>query len=161
MPPPITRRRFLEGSGAATLLLALAPAAWAGDPGPIEFAKTLYAQENLWTDVTADDETMKLYLDPSLAKLVTENYAKEGVESALDYDPLIQAQDWDELKTAFTVDSENAKAAVVTVAIENFGERTTVTLDLAMTPAGWRVSDILGGEGASLVAELKRLNAVN
>jgi len=48
---------------------------------------------------------------------------------------------------------------VVTVGIENFGERTNVTLDLTMTSDGWRLSDILGADGASLVKELKRLNA--
>ena len=111
--------------------------------------------------MTADDETMKLYLDANLAALVAENYTKEDFESALDYDPLVQAQDWDELKATFTVDSENAKSAVVTVGIENFGERTTITLDLTMTADGWRLSDICGSDGASLVAELKRLNAAS
>ena len=159
MVAPISRRRFVAGVSVAIAGVALPVVAFAGETDPIAFARSLYALENYWADVTATDETTRHYLDDNLAALVAENYAKDNVESALDYDPLVQAQDWDEVTTHFTVDSQNATSVVVTVGIENFGERTNVTLDLTMTSDGWRLSDILGADGASLVKELKRLNA--
>lgn len=159
MPSVITRRRFLVGTAAAVAVLL--PGATKADSAVIAFAKSLYAFDNYWSGVTEDEETTREYLDQNLADLILQNYAKEDFESALDYDPLLQAQDWDEVKTTFTVDSESDKEAVVTVAVENFGERMFITLQLTNTPDGWRLSDIRGPDGSSLVEELKRLNAAS
>jgi len=160
MPAPIARRRFLVAGLAAAFTTVIAVLAAAEDD-PRAFARSLYAHENLWSDVTADEETTKTYLDADLADLILENHGKESFESALDYDPLIQAQDWDDLRTTYTVNSETDASAVITVVVENFGERIFVTLDLTKTTDGWRLSDIRGPDGASLVEELKRLNAAS
>jgi hypothetical protein len=158
MVAPISRRKFVVGVSVTVVGVTLPAVGLAGETDPVAFARSLYALENYWADITATDESARHYLDDNLAGLVAENYAKDDVESALDYDPLVQAQDWDEVTTRFTVDSQNATSAVVTVGIENFGERANVTLDLTMASDGWRLSDILGADGASLVKELQRLN---
>ena len=113
----------------------------------------------MWSDVTADDAAIAKYLDANLAALVAENYAKDDFENALDYDPLIQAQDFESIKPVFAVEQQTDTRAVVVATVENFGETTVVTLDLTKTAGGWRLADIIAGEGSSLLAELKELNA--
>jgi hypothetical protein len=158
MPSLMTRREFL---GAAAVLAAAAglPAlAFAADD-PIAFAKSLYALQNLWSDATADDETMAKYLDPKLAALVAANYAKDDFESAIDYDPLVQAQDYDQIKPVFKIESQTAKEATVRSTFKNFDEMTTIFLDLTLTAKGWRLSDIRTTAGDSLLLEITELNA--
>lgn len=159
MPASLTRRRALAALVAAGFGVASPVSVQAAESDAEVFARSLYALPQLWADVTADNTTMARYLDHDLAVLVAENNSKEAVESALDYDPLIQAQDFDGLEASYAVDAENDTSAFVTVTIENFGEITVVHLDLAMTPDGWRLSDIRASDNTSLVDELKRLNA--
>jgi hypothetical protein len=150
-------RRALVAAVAATLL-ALPPGMARADDA-LAFAQSLYALPNLWEDVTADAPAIAKYLDANLGNLITVNYAMTDPDAALDYDPLVQAQDFENVQTSFTVDQETDTGAVITVAVVNFDEHTTVTLDLAMTADGWRLSNVLGPDGPGLVDELKQLNA--
>ena len=156
----ITRRQFVAGISVVVAVAALPRWAFAADDGAVDFAKSLYALPNLWGDVTADDASIKKYLDPNLADLIAANYAKTDEEAALDYDPLAQAQDFEDIKTTFTVQSETDTAAVIDAHINNYGEDSVVTLDLTKTADGWRLSDIRTDEETpSLVDELKQLNS--
>ena len=154
---PLLNRRALLASMAAGGLLVAAPAFAAGDD-PISFARALYALPYLWTDATADD-AIDRYLAPDLAALIRTNYAKDDIESALDYDPLIQAQEADEIKPVFKLESRAGKDASVRASFDNFGEPTTVVLDLLQTADGWRLADIRTDDGGSLALELTELNA--
>lgn len=155
----INRRQFVYAAAASVFVAALPGLAFAAEQSALDFARSLYSLKNYWSDITADEITTGLYLDANLAALIKENYAKDDFDSALDYDPLVQAQDWDEVVTHFKVVSEDAKTAVVSVAIDNVDEHTTVTLHLTKTANGWRLSDIIAVDDSSLVAELKQLNA--
>ncbi|CAN5200335.1 hypothetical protein BH10PSE9_BH10PSE9_20110 [soil metagenome] len=157
MPSSLTRRDFIALGSAFVVVAALPPAAFAADD-PVAFAKSLYALKNLWSDATADDEAMAKYLDPKLAALVATNYSIDDFESAIDYDPLVQAQDYDQIKPVFKVESQSAKDATVRSTFKNFGETTTIVLDLVMTPKGWRLGDIHNSDGGSLVQEITELN---
>jgi hypothetical protein len=159
MPQPFSRRTF--SAAALVLLLSLATSGSTAAGDVIAFVRSLYAYENFWIDVTADEATTRRYLDDNLAGLVLDNYANDNLESTLDYDPLLQAAEWDDVKMKFTVNAENARTASVTVAVESFGERIFVVLELAMTTDGWRLSDIIASGGASLVEQLKKLNAAS
>jgi hypothetical protein len=158
MPTKLTRRQFIASASAAVLLLALPSLAFAEDDAAA-FAKSLYELPNLWSDVTADDAAIAKYLDPNLGALVRENYSKDDFENALDYDPLIQAQDFETVKATFDIEQQTETRAVVVATVENFGEISVVTLDLTKTTDGWRLSDVVVADGSSLVAELKELNA--
>jgi len=158
MPTKTTRREFIASASAAVLFLALPSLAIAEDDAAA-FAKSLYDLPNLWSDATADDAAIAKYLDADLGTLVRENYSKEDFENALDYDPLIQAQDFETVKATFDVEQQTETRAVVVTTVENFGEMSVVTLDLTKTADGWRLSDVVVGDGSSLVAELKELNA--
>ena len=159
MADRITRRQFVASASAVALVLALPRWAFAEDDA-IAFARSLYALPNLWGDVTADDAAIDKYLNKTLGALITANYAKTDFDSALDYDPLIQAQDFEDIKATFSVESETGTTAVIDAAVNNAGEDSVVVLDLTRTPAGWRLANIrTDAESPSLVDELKQLNA--
>jgi hypothetical protein len=156
----ITRRQFVAGISVFAAVAALPRWALAADSGAVAFAKSLYALPGLWGDVTADGAAIKKYLDKTLGDLVTANYAKTDSDSALDYDPLVQAQDFEDVKTTFTVQNETDTAAVIDAHVDNYGEDSVVTLDLTKTADGWRLSNIrTDEESPSLVDELKQLNS--
>ncbi len=60
----------------------------------------------------------------------------------LDYDPFLQAQDWDTSSFDITVDDAGTGKAKATVKFVNQGEAMTVLLDLVQTKNGWRAYDI-------------------
>jgi len=152
----LTRRATVGLLLGALGLAALPGLALADDA--LAFAQALYGLPNLWGDVTADDAAIDRYLAPGLAALVKANYDNPDPDAALDYDPLVQAQDFEDVKTKFTVKSETATAATIDVAIDNLGASTSVTLDLARSTEGWRLADVHGPDGPSLAEELKQLN---
>lgn len=156
----ITRRQFVAGVSVVAAVAALPRWAFAADDAAVDFAKSLYALPNLWSDITADDAAIKKYLDKNLGDLIRTNYAKTDDESALDYDPLVQAQDFEDVKATFTVQSETGTTAVIDAHVNNYGEDSVVTLNLTKTAEGWRLSDISTDEETpSLAEELKQLNS--
>lgn len=155
----LTRREFALGAAAIAAVAALPGSAFAADD-PIAFAKTLYALPNLWSDVTENAAAIDKYLDKNLGALITANYAKTNEEAALDYDPLVQAQDYEDIKATFAIDKQTDTTATVNATVDNFGEVSVIVLDLTHTPKGWRLSDIrTDPDSPSLVEELKTLNA--
>ncbi len=156
----ITRRQFVAGISVVAAVAALPEWAFAADDAAVAFAASLYALPGLWGDVTADEASIKKYLAPDLADLIRANYAKTDFEAALDYDPLVQAQDFEDVKTTFTVRSETDTAAVIDAHVDNYGEDSVVTLDLAKTADGWRLANVrTDDETPSLADELKQLNS--
>src|SRR6187549_1877653 len=90
----LTRRSFISTTAAALTLLSL-PARAAGDDA-LAFAQSLYKLDGLWSDIAKDRAK---YLGPELIAAMTANDKfGDNPDYALDYDPLVQAQDWDELK---------------------------------------------------------------
>jgi hypothetical protein len=155
MPVSFSRRRFAALTVAALALPAL-PALAA--EGPAEFAKSLYALDNFWSDVLASPSK---YLTEDFARIVEENanYDDE-LDYAIDYDPLIQAQDWETLQNlTVTVEEESKATAKVQVSFDNSGQPTSVVLELALTGKGWRLADVINADGGSLVQEYSALNA--
>lgn len=108
----------------------------------------LWVDENLYT--------------PALAALMHEDTRlANGEVGYMDSDPICQCQDWENLQIQsldFTPGGPGRTDAAV--AITSAGRTTRLTLKLQLTPAGWRVADVRGGEEASgLVAALTRANA--
>jgi hypothetical protein len=140
----------------------IAPIAAHAEDDPIAFVQSLYALPNLWADVTTDQDAIARYLDKNLGALITENYAKSDYSAALDYDPLVQAQDFDQVKATLKLEKQAGDTATVDAEVDNLGELTDIKLDLSKTPDGWRLSNIrTDEESPSLVDELKQLNATD
>ena len=152
-----TRRAVARMVLAAAGIVLLPRLAEADDA--LAFAQSLYALPNLWGDVTADDAAIAKYLAPDLAALIKANYDNPDPDAALDYDPLVQAQDFEDVKTKFTVKSETPAAATIEVAIDNLDASTTVMLDLVKIGDGWKLANVHGPDGPSLAEELKQLNS--
>jgi hypothetical protein len=158
----ISRRRFLGLAmvGVAALGALRVPPSRAGDD-PVAFAQSLYKLKNYWRDAAGSRAARRKYLTIDLAGLVVANYAKKSPDSALDYDPLVQAQDFEIKNLAFAVESQTDKTANIRAAFVNFDQKTTLVLNLALTDKGWRLADIHNSNGESLVEELRRLNAAS
>jgi hypothetical protein len=156
MPDRLTRRSVL--AFAATVAAAAALPALAQADDALAFVRSLYKLKALWSDVEAN---RLQYLTPDFAALIDENdkYSSE-LDYAVDYDPLVQAQDWDVLKNfKLTLESASAAKATVKASFVNLDQPTTVRLDLVKTGDGWRVADLHNSDGASLRQEYQDLNA--
>ena len=68
--------------------------------------------------------------------------AKRGEVGPLDFDPFIDAQDWNVAEFDIAVTDTAMGRASATVKFTNVGKATTVLLDLLAVKNEWRVRDI-------------------
>ena len=68
--------------------------------------------------------------------------AKRGEVGLLDFDPFIDAQDWEISNIDILVDDGAPGNATVTVKFTNFDKAATVRLDLVKIKNDWRIADI-------------------
>src|SRR6185295_2078540 len=123
----------------------------------LAFVRSLYKLKALWSDVEAN---RRLYLTPDFAAVIDENdQYGDDLDYTVDYDPLVQAQDWDDLRD-FKLTPENAAdgKATVKASFVNLDRPTTVRFELVKTADGWRVADLYNSDGASLRQEYQDLN---
>jgi hypothetical protein len=151
----LTRRAFLALAATAACTAALPALAEADDA--VAFVRSLYKLKALWSDVEAN---RRLYLTPDFAAVIDENDQYGGdLDYAVDYDPLVQAQDWDVLREfKLTPESATAGKATVKASFINFDRPTTVRFELVKSAEGWRVADLYNADGASLRQEYQDLN---
>jgi hypothetical protein len=84
------------------------------------------------------------FFSPPLARAIERDRreaAKRKEVPTLDGDPFVDAQDWAISDLAVTA-TENGPRATGVVTFKNQGAPSRVTVDLVMTPAGWRIDDI-------------------
>jgi hypothetical protein len=93
-----------------------------------------------------DSETViRRYFEPSLAMLIIKDQkaaAKRGEVGTLDFDPFVDAQEWDIAAFDIAVSDAAPGKATATVKFTNLGKPTTVLLDLVTVKSEWRVRDI-------------------
>jgi uncharacterized protein DUF3828 len=85
------------------------------------------------------------YFKPQLAALMAKDQAaavRRGDVGLLDYDPFLDAQDWDTSSFDIAVDDTGAAKAKATVKFVNQGEAMIVLLDLIQIKADWRIFEI-------------------
>lgn len=84
------------------------------------------------------------FFSPPLARAIERDRreaAKRKEVPTLDGDPFVDAQDWAISDLAVTA-TENGPRATGVVTFKNQGTPSKVTIDMVMTPAGWRIDDI-------------------
>jgi len=99
----------------------------------------------------SSEADVRRYFAQPLADAIVKDFAaahKAGEVPMLNGDPFIDAQDWEISNLKTTVKSTGANTAVATAAFVIFMERRTVTLDLVVTPAGWRIAEIRSPSGS-------------
>ena len=152
----LTRRAFLAIAATATSAVAFPAFAQSGDDA-LAFVRSIYKLKALWTDVEANRGQ---YLTPEFAAVIDENdkYNSE-LDYAVDYDPLVQAQDFDVLKSfKLTLEDASPGKATVRASFVKYDRPTTVRLDLVKVADGWRIADLHNSDGASLRQEYEDLN---
>ena len=88
---------------------------------------------------------IRRYFEPSLATLMIKDQkaaAKRGEVGTLDFDPFVDAQDWDISHFDIAVAEGAPGRASATVRFTNQGRPTTVWLDLVTINNEWRIHDI-------------------
>jgi hypothetical protein len=146
----LTRRKILFAiAGTAFASAAHAdPASTADDAAALAFVKAIYDTfTKPGSDGVSIDSGKKLrhYFEPQLAAAMDkdqEDAARHHDEGSLDFDPFIDAQDW-EFKTFDVALKDTAPGKITaTVTFINLKEPTTIVLDLVKIKNDWRIYDI-------------------
>ena len=147
--PSSLRRRAL----LATLCVALPLQAYAQTPSAEAFLRDLYAPYLTGANQGQNYWDLGRYFAPDLARLMNDearDARRRNEVPRLDGDPFVDAQEWDVKNFTLSVKTDGSSATAV-VTFDNYGKAKRITLDLVLTPAGWRISDI-GAPSGSLRA---------
>ncbi|HEX7335196.1 MAG TPA: hypothetical protein VF290_27090 [Pyrinomonadaceae bacterium] len=92
------------------------------------------------------------YFDQKLADLIWKNITEtpEGEVGNLDFDPLYNAQDTKITNFQVSTTVVEGNQSTVTVNFRNFGQRTRVKFKLHRDKEGWRISNVIYGDGSDL-----------
>jgi len=145
-----TRRKILFAiAGAAFASAAHAePALTADDAAALAFVKAIYEPYTKpGTDGSLIDSHKKLrrYFEPTLAEAMNKDQeyaAKHHEVGDLDFDPFIDAQDWEFKKFDVALKDTAPGKITATVTFTNLKEPTTIVLDLVKIKNDWRIYDI-------------------
>jgi hypothetical protein len=140
----LSRRTIILGA----ICVAVAGPAFAADPGATAFITAIY---NSYKGKDAkgvpleNERTIRRYFEPTLAAAMAKDQkaaARRNEVGLLDFDPFLEAQDWDVGAFDIAVSDAAAGTAKATVKFVNQGEAMTVVLDLVQVKNHWRVYDI-------------------
>jgi len=139
-----TRRTLIFSA----VCLAVAGPAFAADPSATAFVTAIY---NAYKGKDAkgvpldNERVIRRYFEPTLAAAMAKDQkaaARRNEVGLLDFDPFLEAQDWDVNAFDIAVSDAAAGKAKATVKFVNLGEAMTVVLDLVQVNNDWRVYDI-------------------
>jgi hypothetical protein len=92
-----------------------------------------------------NERIIRGHFEPTLAAAMAKDQkaaARRNEVGLLDFDPFLEAQDWDVGAFDIIVSDAAAGTAKATVKFVNQGEAMTVVLDLVQVKNDWRVYDI-------------------
>ena len=92
-----------------------------------------------------DDRAVRRYFEPSLAASILKDRkdaASRDEVGTLDFDPFVDAQDWEIAAFTAAVDEAGADKASATVKFNNFDKPTTVLIELVRIKNEWRIGNI-------------------
>jgi len=96
------------------------------------------------------------YFEKGIADLIWKDAVhSKGEVGAIDGDPLYDAQDVEVKKFAIRKPRYEEGRALVDVTFENFSKPQTIMFIVVKGRTGWRIRDIVYGEGRTLGSELK------
>lgn len=148
-----TRRKVIVAAVILAALFGAGPAlapipAEAADATALAFVTDIYAAykgKDAKGHPLDDERAIRRYFEPSLAALMVKDQkiaAKRGEVGLLDFDPFIDAQDWEISTFDIAVDDGAPGKATATVKFSNFDKPNTVRLDLVKLKTEWRIADI-------------------
>ena len=140
----LSRRSLTLGLAFAALI---APA-YAGDASATAFITAIYdsykGKDAKGTPLDSE-RTIRRYFEPKLASLMASDQkaaARRNEVGALDFDPFLDAQEWDITTFDIVVSDAAAGKAQATVRFVNLGQSMTVVLDLVQVRNAWRIHEI-------------------
>jgi len=104
--------------------------------------------------------TPEKVFSPTLTAAIQKD-SSGGEVGYLDGDPLCDCQDYDRISARIlSIRQPGARSANVRIHV-TLGpkEARDLRLSLALTPSGWRIADVIGADGHSLLRELRQSNA--
>jgi Protein of unknown function (DUF3828) len=140
----LTRRTLILGAACA----AIAAPVFAAGPSASAFVTAIY---NAYKGKDAkgvpldNERIIRRYFEPTLAAAMAKDQkaaARRNEVGLLDFDPFLEAQDWDVNAFDIAVSDAAAGTAKANVKFVNQGEAMTVVLDLVQVKTDWRVYDI-------------------
>jgi Protein of unknown function (DUF3828) len=140
----LLRNVFVLGAAGAGAITAIA----AADGSALAFVTDIYNgyKGNDSRGHPLDSEAViRRYFEPSLAATMIKDQklaAKRGDVGSLDFDPFVDAQEWDVAEFDIAVSETTPGRASATVKFSNLGKPTTVLLDLVAVKNAWRIRDI-------------------
>jgi hypothetical protein len=140
----LSRRSLTLGLACAALI---APA-HAGDASATAFITAIYdsykGKDAKGTPLDSE-RTIRRYFEPELASLMASDQkaaARRNEVGALDFDPFLDAQEWDITTFDIVVSDAAAGKAQASVRFVNLGQSMTVELDLVQVRNAWRIHEI-------------------
>jgi hypothetical protein len=140
------RRRTLIFGAACAMISAPVLAADASASAFVTAIYNAYKGKDAKGVPLDNERVIRRYFEPTLAAAMAKDQkaaARRNEVGLLDFDPFLEAQDWD--VGAFDIAVSEAAAAgtaKATVKFVNQGEAMTVVLDLVQVKNDWRVYDI-------------------
>ena len=144
----LSRRDVVLGPAVCAASAKAGAAAAAVDRSPRAFVAAIYdayVGKNGNGIPLDSNQKVQRYFEPSLAALILkdQNDAAQRKEvGTLDFDPFVDAQDWDIAAYNVTVSDKGTDKATATVTFNNFGKPNAVVLDLVKIKNEWKISDL-------------------
>lgn len=119
-------------------------------PSAEAFLRELYAPYLAGANRGQDYWDLERYFTPDLARLMdaeARDAQRRNEVPRLNGDPFVDAQEWDVRNFSVSVKTHGSSATAI-VTFDNYGKARRLTLDLVLTPVGWRISDIQAPSGS-------------
>jgi hypothetical protein len=145
---PSRRGFFSSAAFLSVAVVALASPLAAADRSAHDFVAAIYdtyvgkERNGLALD---SDAKVRRYFAPSLAVLILKDRkaaARRGEVGVLDFDPFVDAQDWEISDLAVAVEDAGPGKARATVKFRNADRPSVVALELVKTGNAWKISNV-------------------
>ena len=126
----------------------LARRAMAADASALAFVTAIYdayVGKNGNGIALDSEQKVQHYFEPSLATMILRDQkeaARRREVGTLDFDPFVDAQDWDIAAFNVVMSDKGPDKPSITVQFNNFGKPQTVVLDLVKIKNEWKIADI-------------------
>ena len=140
----------------AAVSLSAQPSTNASPDGLVKDLYRVHNQKHSPFFQTRNRALLDKYFEKPLADLIWKDArSSKGEVGVIDGDPLYDAQDMEIKKFAIAKPRLEEGRAMVDATFENLGQQKTITYIVVKGKTGWRIRDIVYGEGRTLKSEFK------
>jgi hypothetical protein len=146
-------------AAAGLLCVLFAGTAGAQQPSVQAFLEAIYKPYLVKNSPGQNYREADRLFAPDLAKAMNIDNAaaaKRGEVPILDGDPFVCAQEWDISKLAISASTTGTKTTG-NVTFDTFGKPRQVTIDLVLTPTGWRIANVVCSSDPTSLRALYKL----